>query len=63
MTIGRCLHTDRHKERYKEKDYKQRQKEKTTARCLHTDRGKDIKEKEDKQRQKGMDEGEMRTER
>jgi hypothetical protein len=26
-TIGRCLHTERQKERYKEKDDKQRQKE------------------------------------
>jgi hypothetical protein len=45
MTIGKCLHTDRQKERYKEKDDKQRQKEKTKARCLHTDRGKDIKKR------------------
>jgi hypothetical protein len=38
-------------------------KEWTKARCLQTDRRNDIKEKEDKQRQKEMEECQMVTDR
>ncbi len=54
--------TDRRKDIQK-RTINRDKKEKTKAKCLQTDRGKVIKEKKDRQKQKGRDEGEMLTER